>query len=98
MYAIIVKDVKEFFIENGITQVTIQPEFFKKSPSTESLPSINCLMQCQGENCKLSHCCPDDIQHKKKVRNIKNLALLTKNYRLQNSIIFYVSTDLKYNL
>lgn len=50
-------DIKEFLIENGITQVTIQPEFYTKVESTQNLTSL-CLMQCQGEGCKLSHCCP----------------------------------------
>ncbi|KAJ8941396.1 hypothetical protein NQ314_010396 [Rhamnusium bicolor] len=63
VYHKIMEDVKEFFISNGITQVTIQPEFFTKNSSTESLKSNkfvpDCLMACQGEGCKQSHCCPN---------------------------------------
>jgi hypothetical protein len=50
-------DIKEFLIENGITQVTIQPEFYTKAETPQNLTPL-CLMQCQGEGCKLSHCCP----------------------------------------
>ncbi|KAJ8950881.1 hypothetical protein NQ318_011179 [Aromia moschata] len=63
VYNKIIEEVKEFFIDCGITQVTIQPEFFGKMDSLESLNSKkfapNCLMACQGEGCKLSHCCPN---------------------------------------
>lgn len=59
-------DINEFFNENGITQVTIQPEFFTKNCSFESLESSKnghlCLMACQGEECKLNHCCPKYIE------------------------------------
>ncbi|XP_050299318.1 zinc transporter 1 [Anthonomus grandis grandis] len=62
IYRNIMEDIKEFFQENGVTQVTIQPEFFNRSISTESLISAKlppmCLVSCQGEMCKLNHCCP----------------------------------------
>ncbi|XP_066244977.1 proton-coupled zinc antiporter SLC30A1 [Euwallacea similis] len=63
VYHTVMKDIKEFFIENGVTQVTIQPEFFQSTSSLESLvssktPRDECLMACQGATCKLSHCCP----------------------------------------
>ncbi|XP_068906556.1 proton-coupled zinc antiporter SLC30A1 isoform X2 [Tenebrio molitor] len=56
-YNKIMDDIKEFLIENGITQVTIQPEFYTKAETPQNLTPL-CLMQCQGEGCKLSHCCP----------------------------------------
>lgn len=62
VYAKLTKDINEFLQEHGITQVTIQPEFFTKSISTESLVSEKnpfCLMKCNGHNCQLNHCCPD---------------------------------------
>lgn len=65
------KDIKEFFVDNGITQVTIQPEFYIKSMSTEDLPLSNCLMQCQGENCKINVCCPTGTSSKKDVAIVK---------------------------
>lgn len=52
------KEIKEFFVDNGITQVTIQPEFFTRSIGSDNLPLPKCLMQCRGEDCKNSHCCP----------------------------------------
>lgn len=66
------KDIKEFFIDNGITQVTIQPEFYTKSASIENLPLSNCLMQCQGENCKINHCCPTGINSMKDATIVKS--------------------------
>jgi len=64
VYSKITHKLTEFFMEHGITQVTIQPEFFTKTTSSESIHSSNsltlCLMQCQGEGCKTSHCCPDN--------------------------------------
>lgn len=61
VYRNIMEEIKEFFAENGVTQVTIQPEFFRQSASLEKLntklPPV-CLVACQGETCKLNHCCP----------------------------------------
>ncbi|XP_017781074.1 PREDICTED: zinc transporter 1 isoform X2 [Nicrophorus vespilloides] len=62
VYAKIMDDVKEFFLDHGITQVTIQPEFYTKCSSVESLNSVNkhplCLVKCQDEACVNQHCCP----------------------------------------
>lgn len=64
IYLKITDRITEFFLEQGITQVTIQPEFYKKSKSTETINSNKsltlCLMKCQSEGCKTSHCCPDN--------------------------------------
>lgn len=38
----------------GITQVTIQPEFHKMMPNTET---TDCLIRCHGEHCSSSQCC-----------------------------------------
>ncbi|XP_018319986.1 zinc transporter 1 isoform X2 [Agrilus planipennis] len=61
VYGTITNQVTEFFLEQGITQVTIQPEFYTKSISAESLVSTKsgCLVRCQSEDCKTSHCCPN---------------------------------------
>nr|XP_023027638.1 zinc homeostasis factor 1 [Leptinotarsa decemlineata] len=63
VYTKIRNDLKEFFLEKGISQVTIQPEFFTKNASVDSLSSNkyapDCLMACLGEVCKDSHCCPN---------------------------------------
>lgn len=62
VYDGIAEQIKEFFLENGVTQVTIQPEFFQHNSSLESLTLSKlpreCLMACQGELCKVNHCCP----------------------------------------
>ncbi|CAG9761872.1 unnamed protein product [Ceutorhynchus assimilis] len=61
IYRNIMEEIKEFFMENGVTQVTIQPEFYRPSASMESLTSQKlppvCLVACQGELCRLNHCC-----------------------------------------
>ncbi|KZC11068.1 Zinc/cadmium resistance protein, partial [Dufourea novaeangliae] len=54
VYASITNQVTEFFIEMGITQVTIQPEFHKMRPNMEK---TGCLIRCQGEHCSSSQCC-----------------------------------------
>ncbi|XP_022918718.2 proton-coupled zinc antiporter SLC30A1 isoform X1 [Onthophagus taurus] len=61
VYETIKNDINRFFEEQGITQVTIQPEFFPKSKSTESIVSQkdSCLVKCQEEACKTNHCCPE---------------------------------------
>nr|CAH7758697.1 unnamed protein product [Callosobruchus chinensis] len=73
VYNKIMEEVKSFFVEYGITQVTIQPEFFKTHPSTESLNKLipDCLMACQGELCKESHCCPDIVEKEKEKKPFK---------------------------
>lgn len=52
----------DFFEEQGITQVTIQPEFFETNGDTNiiALPSIeekSCLVQCRSQGCIERHCC-----------------------------------------
>ncbi|GLV35489.1 Zinc transporter 77C [Carabus blaptoides fortunei] len=62
-YAKITDAIKEFFQDHGITQVTIQPEFYIKDNTPVKLDkklSVDgvCLMKCQSEGCKNSACCP----------------------------------------
>lgn len=67
VYAEISNTLNEFFLEQGITQVTIQPEFMISSKSTETLTSSTsqiCLMQCLSEGCKENHCCPNSTRWK----------------------------------
>ncbi|XP_066591740.1 proton-coupled zinc antiporter SLC30A1 [Prorops nasuta] len=54
VYASITDQVTAFFIEMGITQVTIQPEFHKMNPNMEK---ADCLIRCHGEHCSSSQCC-----------------------------------------
>ncbi|EZA54363.1 zinc transporter 1 [Ooceraea biroi] len=54
VYANITEQVTAFFVEMGITQVTIQPEFHKVQPHMEK---TNCLIRCHGEHCSTSQCC-----------------------------------------
>lgn len=54
VYANITDQVTAFFVEMGITQVTIQPEFYKMKPNMEK---TDCLIRCHGEYCSSSQCC-----------------------------------------
>ncbi|KAG7204955.1 hypothetical protein KM043_005342 [Ampulex compressa] len=54
VYANITDQVTAFFVEMGITQVTIQPEFQKVKPHMEG---TGCLIRCHGEHCSSSQCC-----------------------------------------
>ncbi|XP_077284695.1 zinc transporter 77C [Arctopsyche grandis] len=49
--------IVNFLLEQGITQVTIQPEF--KLSNTSSCNSVEdeCLMKCKGKGCDSKHCC-----------------------------------------
>ncbi|XP_012264989.2 zinc/cadmium resistance protein [Athalia rosae] len=58
VYASIRHLVTAFFVQMGITQVTIQPEFQKLKPEVKQ---IDCLIRCQGENCSLGQCCSKDV-------------------------------------
>ncbi|XP_033216826.1 zinc transporter 1 isoform X2 [Belonocnema kinseyi] len=57
IYANITDEVTSFFVEMGITQVTIQPEFHKMR---SNLFKMDCLISCHGEYCQLSQCCTHD--------------------------------------
>ncbi|XP_054740260.1 proton-coupled zinc antiporter SLC30A1 isoform X1 [Anastrepha obliqua] len=54
LYTKIIDDVRAFFHDRGITEITIQPEF--QSPKS---PSIECLMQCSALDCLDKVCCKD---------------------------------------
>ncbi|XP_011501271.1 PREDICTED: zinc/cadmium resistance protein [Ceratosolen solmsi marchali] len=65
----ITDQITAFFIEMGITHVTIQPEFCKMKPHTG--PHTDCLIKCQSKHCNASTCCSrddldDDEQHNDK--------------------------------
>ncbi|XP_060530719.1 uncharacterized protein LOC132704621 [Cylas formicarius] len=71
------EEIKEFFLESGVTQVTIQPEFFSKSASVESLHSgkvpPKCLVACSGELCRENHCCPSNQELDKLISGSKEV-------------------------
>ncbi|CAK9832858.1 Zinc transporter 10 [Anthophora retusa] len=76
VYASITDQVTAFFIEMGITQVTIQPEFHKMKPNMEK---AGCLIRCHGEHCSSSQCCSkekfiedscSDLSSKKPVQSL----------------------------
>jgi len=65
-YLRINKAVINFFHENGITEVTIQPEFFKDDQNIQLVPEYGmgqCLVQCSTQECLERNCCePNDIE------------------------------------
>lgn len=84
VYESLAEQIKEFFLENGVTQVTIQPEFFQPNSSLESLTSSKlpreCLMACQGELCKVNHCCPN--YEVSSIPKFVTIAILINFYRI----------------
>ncbi|XP_037934774.1 zinc transporter 1 [Teleopsis dalmanni] len=54
-YAKMIDDVRAYFHAQGITEVTIQPEFH----CAKSLPSLECLVQCSAPECAEKVCCRD---------------------------------------
>ena len=57
VYASITNQVTEFFIQMGITQVTIQPEFHKIPKIRPNMEKTGCLIRCHGDHCIDSQCC-----------------------------------------
>lgn len=60
------KAVINFFHENGILEVTIQPEFFKDDKNIQMVPEYGmgqCLVQCNTVECFERNCCePNEIE------------------------------------
>lgn len=63
-YARIMEDVLNFFRDQGITIVTVQPEFKEKSRSESvdrrSVSVTSCLMGCRDNSCIDKSCCKSD--------------------------------------
>ncbi|KAL7731685.1 hypothetical protein ACLKA6_000973 [Drosophila palustris] len=58
LYLTIIEQVRGYFHEQGITKVTIQPEFYPATNKNASA-SLECLMQCQAAECIEKVCCRD---------------------------------------
>ncbi|KAH8370205.1 hypothetical protein KR093_002652, partial [Drosophila rubida] len=58
LYLKIIEQVRGYFHEQGITEVTIQPEFHPATNKNASA-SLECLMQCQAAECAEKVCCRD---------------------------------------
>ncbi|XP_046666802.1 uncharacterized protein LOC124358546 [Homalodisca vitripennis] len=57
-YTRITNDISRFFLDQGITHVTIQPEFYKDLNKADLLSSnSDCLVQCKEDLCMERHCC-----------------------------------------
>uniref|UniRef100_A0A1L8DEB2 Putative zn2+ transporter znt1 n=1 Tax=Nyssomyia neivai TaxID=330878 RepID=A0A1L8DEB2_9DIPT len=59
-YARVMEDVLAFFHNQGITIVTVQPEFKEKSKSLERKSPANCLFGCRDNSCIDKYCCQSD--------------------------------------
>lgn len=66
-YLRINKEITKFFVDQGITQVTIQPEFTRQKPKNAAdfeisyqTNSTPCLMQCMTDVCRKRNCCVEE--------------------------------------
>lgn len=95
VYASISEQVTAFFIEIGITQVTIQPEFHKLKPNMEK---TGCLIRCHGEHCSSSQCCSKEkfIEDSCSDPSVKKQAQsITKKFEKKEIIPSSTTIDLK---
>ncbi|XP_017955667.1 zinc transporter 1 isoform X2 [Drosophila navojoa] len=58
LYLKIIEQVRAYFHEQGIAEVTIQPEF-QPATNRDASASLECLMQCQAAECVEKVCCRD---------------------------------------
>ncbi|KAI4497782.1 hypothetical protein M0802_007108 [Mischocyttarus mexicanus] len=77
VFANIINQITEFFIQRGITQVTIQPEFHKMKTSTDK---ADCLIRCHGKLCSLSQCCMrEDLEDNSDTKeSLKDVNVITE--------------------
>lgn len=80
LYLKIIDDVRSFFIEQGITIITIQPEFH----CAKSTPSLECLVQCQAPECAEKVCCKDSRSDLREISVCPNGAETTSQHDKQN--------------
>ncbi|KAL0111664.1 hypothetical protein PUN28_013093 [Cardiocondyla obscurior] len=83
VYASITNQVSTFFVEMGITQVTIQPEFHKMKPNMEK---TGCLIRCHGEHCSSSQCCSKENFLDDSCKSMKNAHTIHKENDEQERI------------
>ncbi|XP_065201708.1 calcium/manganese antiporter SLC30A10 [Planococcus citri] len=59
VYARVTQNITKFFHDQGITKVTIQPEFYKDDNCLELISSndSNCLVKCVNPECYERYCC-----------------------------------------
>ncbi|XP_055908108.1 calcium/manganese antiporter SLC30A10 [Eupeodes corollae] len=109
LYTKIIDDVRNFFIEQGITIVTIQPEF-----QDIILPSsIECLVQCNAIDCVEKVCCQQsrndlreiilpsnqvEKQQEIKLKNLSSTGSMAERSQSANNIACCNSTDVSRNI
>lgn len=62
VYARVVADIKRYFMTNGITHVTIQPEFFVEY-HLKRPDKFRCMMKCNKDWCDSNQCCVENEEH-----------------------------------
>ncbi|XP_055856495.1 zinc transporter 10 [Episyrphus balteatus] len=89
LYTKIIDDVRNFFIDQGITIVTIQPEF----QDIISPDSIECLVQCNASDCITKVCCQQSrndlhelISSNGDLKAIKNISELQQENKIPNTL------------
>lgn len=74
MYSETMIEIKNYFNEQGISIVTIQPEFNTTSDSVCEGESNKCLVTCRQKECKPKHCCrPSETPGLEQVVSMKNI-------------------------
>ncbi|XP_018362998.1 PREDICTED: zinc transporter 1 [Trachymyrmex cornetzi] len=90
VYASITEQVTAFFVEMGITQVTVQPEFHKMKPNTEK---TDCLIACHGEHCSSSQCCSRENFLEDACKSVKDAHTINRRYdkKEKTSAVYAIS-------
>ncbi|XP_011310836.1 zinc transporter 1 isoform X2 [Fopius arisanus] len=88
VYATITDQVTAFFVEMGITQVTIQPEFHKSN-----VDKTDCLIRCRGKLCIQSQCCNNEELLDEIITSNSERELQTNNKSYLKKEIIPVSSE-----
>ncbi|XP_063988567.1 proton-coupled zinc antiporter SLC30A1 isoform X2 [Diachasmimorpha longicaudata] len=88
VYATITDQVTAFFVEMGITQVTIQPEFHKSN-----VDKTDCLIRCRGRLCIQSQCCKGEDVLEEIISSNSERELQTDNKSYLKKEIIPVSSE-----
>ncbi|XP_069170549.1 proton-coupled zinc antiporter SLC30A1 isoform X2 [Procambarus clarkii] len=58
-----VKDIlRDFFVDEGVTQVTLQPEYMTREPGASPEDGV-CLLRCEDQDCHERECCRSCPHH-----------------------------------
>ncbi|XP_042229253.1 zinc transporter 1-like isoform X2 [Homarus americanus] len=54
--------LKQFFLDEGVTKVTLQPEYMTRQPGPSPHDAV-CLLRCQHQDCHERECCRSCTHH-----------------------------------